>query len=105
MTDRTSSTLDKQTEVGSYFVATYPPFSAWTTAAVEQDGKVALETPPVPECRSASTCTFRSAGSGATSATSASIPTRTPKRSMTTWMCSRVNGSCARRSQRLPGDR
>ena len=48
MTDRTSSTLDKQTEVGSYFVATYPPFSAWTTAAVEQDGKVALETPPVP---------------------------------------------------------
>ena len=47
MTDRTSSTLEKQTEVGSYFVATYPPFSAWTTAAVEQDGKVALETPPV----------------------------------------------------------
>jgi oxygen-independent coproporphyrinogen-3 oxidase len=49
VTDRTSSTLDKQTEVGSYFVATYPPFSAWTTAAVEQDGKVALETPPVPD--------------------------------------------------------
>ncbi len=48
MTDRTSSTLEKQTEVGSYFVATYPPFSAWTTTAVEQDGKVALETPPVP---------------------------------------------------------
>ena len=48
MTDRTSPTLEKQTEVGSYFVATYPPFSAWTTAAVEQDGKVALETPPVP---------------------------------------------------------
>ena len=47
VTDRTSSTLDTQTEVGSYFVATYPPFSAWTTAAVEQDGKVALETPPV----------------------------------------------------------
>jgi oxygen-independent coproporphyrinogen-3 oxidase len=48
VTDRTSSTLDKQTEVGSYFVATYPPFSAWTEAAVERDGKVALETPPVP---------------------------------------------------------
>jgi oxygen-independent coproporphyrinogen-3 oxidase len=46
--DPTSSTLDEQTEVGSYFVATYPPFSAWTTAAVERDGKVALETPPVP---------------------------------------------------------
>ena len=40
-----SSTLDDQTEVGSYFVATYPPFSAWTTAAVE-DGKLALETAP-----------------------------------------------------------
>jgi oxygen-independent coproporphyrinogen-3 oxidase len=48
VTDRTSSTLDAQTEVGSYFVATYPPFSAWTPAAVERDGKVALETPPVP---------------------------------------------------------
>jgi oxygen-independent coproporphyrinogen III oxidase len=48
VTDRTSSTLDKQTEVGSYFVATYPPFSAWTAAAVEQDGRVALETPPAP---------------------------------------------------------
>jgi len=46
--DRTSSTLDSQTEVGSYFVATYPPFSAWTAAAVEQDGKAALERPPVP---------------------------------------------------------
>jgi oxygen-independent coproporphyrinogen-3 oxidase len=47
VTDRTSSTLDDQTEVGSYFVATYPPFSTWTTAAVE-DGKGALERPPVP---------------------------------------------------------
>jgi oxygen-independent coproporphyrinogen-3 oxidase len=45
VTDRTSSTLDDQTEVGSYFVATYPPFSAWTTAAVEE-GKMALETAP-----------------------------------------------------------
>jgi len=46
--DRTPSVLDDQTEVGSYFVATYPPFSAWTTAAVETDGRPALETPPVP---------------------------------------------------------
>jgi oxygen-independent coproporphyrinogen III oxidase len=48
VSDLGPSTLENQTEVGSYFVATYPPFSAWTTAAVEQDGKVALETPPVP---------------------------------------------------------
>jgi len=46
--DRTPSVLDDQTEVGSYFVATYPPFSAWTTAAVETDGRPALERPPVP---------------------------------------------------------
>ena len=48
MADRTPSVLDDQTEVGSYFVATYPPFSAWTTAAVETDGRPALERPPVP---------------------------------------------------------
>jgi oxygen-independent coproporphyrinogen-3 oxidase len=48
VTERTSSTLDDQTEVGSYFVATYPPFSAWTTAAVERDGLKALDTPPAP---------------------------------------------------------
>jgi oxygen-independent coproporphyrinogen-3 oxidase len=48
VSDRTSSTLDDQTEVGSYFVATYPPFSAWTTAAVERDGKPALERAPAP---------------------------------------------------------
>jgi len=46
--DRTPSVLDDQTEVGSYFVATYPPFSAWTTAAVATDGRPALESPPVP---------------------------------------------------------
>ena len=34
VTDRASLALDDQTEVGSYFVATYPPFSVWTTEAV-----------------------------------------------------------------------
>src|SRR4051812_11972485 len=33
-------------EVGSYFVATYPPFSVWTPEAVEHDAKPALQTPP-----------------------------------------------------------
>ena len=37
-----------QTEVGSYFVATYPPFSVWTTDAVEHDAHAALQAPPVP---------------------------------------------------------
>jgi len=34
-------------EVGSYFVATYPPFSVWSAAAVERDAKPALQSPPV----------------------------------------------------------
>jgi oxygen-independent coproporphyrinogen-3 oxidase len=38
----------KQTEVGSYFVATYPPFSVWSAAAVERDAKPALQAAPAP---------------------------------------------------------
>ena len=34
------------TEVGSYFVANYPPFSVWTTEAVDQDARPALTTEP-----------------------------------------------------------
>jgi coproporphyrinogen III oxidase-like Fe-S oxidoreductase len=47
--DRTSSTLDDRTDVGSYFVATYPPFSAWTAAAVSRDALPALHAPAVPD--------------------------------------------------------
>ena len=39
---------DGQTDVGSYFVATYPPFSVWTAAAVERDAMPALHSPPAP---------------------------------------------------------
>jgi oxygen-independent coproporphyrinogen-3 oxidase len=39
--------LADQTEVGSYFVATYPPFSVWTTDAVARDAHAALQSPPV----------------------------------------------------------
>jgi oxygen-independent coproporphyrinogen-3 oxidase len=39
--------VDEQTEVGSYFVATYPPFSAWTAGAVAADARPALERPAV----------------------------------------------------------
>jgi coproporphyrinogen III oxidase-like Fe-S oxidoreductase len=35
-----------QTEVGSYFVANYPPFSVWTADAVATDGVAALSTRP-----------------------------------------------------------
>jgi oxygen-independent coproporphyrinogen-3 oxidase len=34
--------LRDQTEVGSYFVATYPPFSVWTSDAVDRDARPAL---------------------------------------------------------------
>ena len=37
-----------QTEVGSYFVATYPPFSVWTAEGVDRDARPALAAPPVP---------------------------------------------------------
>jgi oxygen-independent coproporphyrinogen-3 oxidase len=46
--DRSPSALVDPTEVGSYFVATYPPFSAWTMAAVASDGRPALESAPAP---------------------------------------------------------
>jgi len=39
---------DDHTEVGSYFVATYPPFSVWTADAVERDARPALQAPPAP---------------------------------------------------------
>ena len=48
VSERASSALEDQTEVGSYFVATYPPFSTWTADAVTTDGRPALETPPAP---------------------------------------------------------
>ena len=37
--------VEEQTEVGSYFVATYPPFSTWTKDAVERDAMPALRAP------------------------------------------------------------
>jgi oxygen-independent coproporphyrinogen-3 oxidase len=38
----------EQTDVGSYFVANYPPFSVWNAAAVTADARPALASPPVP---------------------------------------------------------
>jgi len=39
----------EQTEVGSYFVANYPPFSVWNSAAVSTEARPALASPPVPD--------------------------------------------------------
>ena len=38
----------EQTEVGSYFVANYPPFSVWNGDAVASEARPALASPPVP---------------------------------------------------------
>lgn len=38
-----------QTEIGSYFVANYPPFSVWTPDAVETAARAALTTAPAPD--------------------------------------------------------
>jgi oxygen-independent coproporphyrinogen III oxidase len=43
----TIRTLDvEQTEIGSYFVANYPPFSVWTAEAVASDARRALASSP-----------------------------------------------------------
>jgi oxygen-independent coproporphyrinogen-3 oxidase len=47
VTDRSSTALEDRTEVGSYFVANYPPFSVWNARAVAADAMPALHTAPV----------------------------------------------------------
>jgi coproporphyrinogen III oxidase-like Fe-S oxidoreductase len=42
MSEPARTALADQTDVGSYFVATYPPFSVWTREAVEIDARPAL---------------------------------------------------------------
>jgi len=42
-------TVVDQTEVGSYFVANYPPFSVWTKEAVARDAMPALQAPAAPD--------------------------------------------------------
>jgi oxygen-independent coproporphyrinogen-3 oxidase len=37
----------EQTEVGSYFVANYPPFSVWNADAIGKEARPALASPPV----------------------------------------------------------
>ena len=47
MSDSITSAVEDQTEVGSYFVANYPPFSVWTEQAVGRDAALALDSKPV----------------------------------------------------------
>src|SRR4026209_1203779 len=45
MTDVARIPADDETEVGSYFVANYPPFSVWTADGVDREAKPALDAP------------------------------------------------------------
>jgi oxygen-independent coproporphyrinogen-3 oxidase len=48
MSETSPSALADQTDVGSYFVATYPPFSVWSQEAVARDAVPALQRPGDP---------------------------------------------------------
>src|ERR1700726_1579496 len=48
MSDTSRTAFAEPTEVGSYFVATYPPFSVWSQQGVEADAKPALNAAPDP---------------------------------------------------------
>ena len=47
MSDTSSTAVADQTEVGSYFVANYPPFSVWTAEAIARDAIPTLHTATV----------------------------------------------------------
>lgn len=47
MSQPAAATVAEPTEVGSYFVATYPPFSVWSEEAVDTDARAALGSKPV----------------------------------------------------------
>ena len=92
-------THDDQTEVGSYFVATYPPFSVWQKSAVASDALPALKAPSaggplglylhIPFCRKrCHFCYFR-----------VSL-TRTRRMSPTISIWSVVSGICTRACRR-----
>jgi oxygen-independent coproporphyrinogen-3 oxidase len=46
MSEATPAPILDETEVGSYFVANYPPFSVWTAGAVDESARPALDRPP-----------------------------------------------------------
>jgi oxygen-independent coproporphyrinogen-3 oxidase len=48
MPESASGAASEQTEVGSYFVANYPPFSVWTKQAVDENARPALASSPAP---------------------------------------------------------
>ena len=62
------STGTAKTEVGSYFISNYPPFSAWSADQLDAV-RAAMDSPPGRCAAWACICTFRFAASGASSVT------------------------------------
>ena len=48
MSEISGPAVEEQAEIGSYFVANYPPFSVWTRDDVERVARPALQTTPAP---------------------------------------------------------
>ena len=93
----TTEATQEKTGLGNYFVANYPPFSSWKPLPARGAGRPRRAAGRRTR-RSASTCTFRSAGNAASSATSASTPTRTPATSKpTSTPSSRKSNSTAKK--------
>jgi hypothetical protein len=70
-----------ETEIGSYFVATYPPFSVWRGEKVETEALPALNTPPQPGVPLGLLSPYPVLPEALPLAISASTPTRTQMRS------------------------
>jgi oxygen-independent coproporphyrinogen-3 oxidase len=49
MSEASPTAFAEPTEVGSYFIATYPPFSVWSQEGVARDAKPALASAPAPD--------------------------------------------------------
>ena len=78
------SDTQEKTGLGNYFVANYPPFSAWKPAHLAAAHAALHRRLPARTRRWGCTCTFPFAANAASSATSASTPTRTPATSRPT---------------------
>src|SRR5438034_5064798 len=49
MSETSRPAVEEQPQIGSYFVANYPPFSVWTKEDVDRAARPALATNPEPD--------------------------------------------------------
>ena len=93
----TTEAAQEKTGLGNYFVANYPPFSAWKPAYLPE-AQAALRRAARPgHAAGAVSAHSRFAANAASSATSASTPTRTPATSRPTSTPSSRKSTCTAR--------